>query len=240
MARTLEGKLLTEEHRRRQLGLRALTMKDVVKVYPSWRLRDPETYKRLEDLLVTLTQMRHSQSAAIAARYYQEFRAVDAPAGTAASVEMTYRGLEEGRIRAAVSATSRAAVWRALGAGQSYEQAMANGLVEVSGAVARLSLNGGRDTITDAVQTDAKALGWARVTGEAPCAFCAMLASRGPVYKEETVGFDAHDHDACSAEPVYPGSEWPGRGREFQQMWKQTGSLDNLRQEMAHPGTWTK
>ena len=139
---------------------------------------------------------------------------------------------DEAEIRAAISSTSRAAVYKALGAGKPFDAAMSNGLVQVSGAVSREVMNGGRDTILDEVQRDPKVQGWARVTGGDPCAFCAMLASRGPAYREETVDFQAHDHCDCGAEPVYEGSEWPGRGREFQQMWKETGGLNELRQAL--------
>lgn len=55
-------------------------------------------------------------------------------------------------------------------------------------------------------------LGWARVlAGETNCAFCAMLASRGPVYHSEgTASFDAHDGCDCGATLVVKGERWEG------------------------------
>lgn len=59
-------------------------------------------------------------------------------------------------------------------------------------------------------------LGWARVlTGAESCAFCAMLASRGPVYEESTVltseeGKAYHDHCDCKAVLVIKGRPWEG------------------------------
>lgn len=106
------------------------------------------------------------------------------------------------------------------------EQAARSALVEASGAASRHVLNGGRNTILKVVQNDHVALGWARVTDGDPCAFCAMLASRGPAYKSRRqAAFQPHDHCACSVEPVFSReAAWPGRGREFQQLWN-----DNIR-----------
>ena len=106
------------------------------------------------------------------------------------------------------------------------EQAARSALVEASGAASRHVLNGGRKTLLTVVQNDNVALGWARVTDGDPCAFCAMLASRGPAYKSrQQASFQPHDHCACSVEPVFSReAAWPGRGREFQQLWN-----DNIR-----------
>ena len=94
-------------------------------------------------------------------------------------------------------------------------------LVRLEGALARLTLNGGRDMITEYSVKDERALGWQRVTAFKPCFFCAMLASRGPTYKSrETADFQAHDHCACTVEAVFrQGQPWAGRGREFQALW---------------------
>jgi hypothetical protein len=105
--------------------------------------------------------------------------------------------------------------------GKRLEVARDESFVEASGAAARHVLTGGRRSLLTLLEDDPQALGWARVTDGDPCSFCAMLASRGPVYKTETAAkFQAHDHCACTAEPVYSRSApWPGRAREFQQLW---------------------
>ena len=74
MARTPEGTQLTNLHRRQQLALRAATIKDVVKLWPIWQPSDPISYQRFEDAMVLLVQSRSRQSAALAARYYEQFR----------------------------------------------------------------------------------------------------------------------------------------------------------------------
>jgi len=44
------------------------------------------------------------------------------------------------------------------------------------------------------------------VTSANPCDFCLMLESRGAVYKEWTVDFQAHDSCACTAAPEWEES----------------------------------
>jgi hypothetical protein len=110
----------------------------------------------------------------------------------------------------------------ALDAGRPPEQAKETALTRTSGSISRHVLNGGRETILRSVAEDREALGWGRVTDGDPCAFCAMLAGRGPVYQEDTVGFEAHDECGCGAEPVYyRDAPWPGRSREFHDMYNE-------------------
>jgi hypothetical protein len=232
MARTADGKRLTRMHTKQQLALRAKIVTEVMRLYALWELKDKASYARFQNSMVVVAQLRAIESATIAASYYELFRAVDAPkgaAGAATRVALAAAPSAE-QIRAAVSATARAGVFRALRAGKPYDVAMQNGLVEVSGAVSRLALNGGRDTIEQAVMRDPQALGWARVASANACAFCAMLASRGPVYKEESVDFEAHDHCTCGSEPVYEGAEWPAGSKAYQDLWYENhGSYNDFR-----------
>lgn len=235
MATTEAGRVLTERHRLQQLGLRAATIRDLIRLYPMWRLNDPGSFDRLVDAIYTLAQLRVRDASALAARYYEMFR--DAEIGglpltigkAAAIAEPPTRG----QIEASVSVTCKQTVYRALNAGLTQEAAMQQGLVQLSGSVGRHVLNGGRDTIIETVRRDPRAVGWARVTDGDPCYFCAMLASRGPVYKQDTVGFQAHDHCSCATQPVYRDDDWPGRAREYSRLWDAstsgTGGPDAIR-----------
>lgn len=70
-------------------------------------------------------------------------------------------------------------------------------------------------------------LGWARVlTGAENCGWCAMLASRGPVYDEDTVvtrgdGRRYHDHCDCAAVMVVKGRRWEGEDeyKRLRDLW---------------------
>lgn len=70
-------------------------------------------------------------------------------------------------------------------------------------------LDPGRRLIHEVGSADGKRLAWMRVTGPTPCAFCAMLASRGAVYKSERSAlFDGygklyHPNCHCTVIPVF-------------------------------------
>lgn len=221
MARTQAGAALTTLQMRQQLALRASVMRDALKLYPMWNLSDPSSYDRFVEALVLLVQSRAINSAALAARYYEMFREVDLGLtwGKAAVLAAPPTAAE---ISAAVGATARAGTYRALAAGQTVELAMRNGMVQVAGAMSRQVLNGGRQTIIDMVQHDPYCNGWIRVSDGDPCAFCAMLLGRGPVYKEESADFEAHDHCACGAEPCFEGTKWPEANKKYNELWNET------------------
>lgn len=107
--------------------------------------------------------------------------------------------------------------------GKTTQQARDESFVESSGAASRQVLTGGRQSLLTLLEEDPQVRGWIRVTDGDPCAFCAMLASRGPVYKDQdTAGFEAHDHCACTVEPVYyTDALWPGRAAEFRRLWRE-------------------
>jgi hypothetical protein len=130
--------------------------------------------------------------------------------------------------------------------GKTLRVARDESFVESSGAASRQVLTGGRQSLMQLVQDNDRLVGYARVTDSDPCYFCAMLASRGPVYRTPKRagpnqrgkqnpraglafvgegGFKVHDHCACTIEPVFTSSTgWPGRAREFQKLWN-----DNIR-----------
>jgi hypothetical protein len=103
------------------------------------------------------------------------------------------------------------------------QQAAQSAGVRMSGAASRLILNGARQAVLQSVDTDAKAVGWMRVTASDPCAFCAMLASRGASYRSEaSAGFKAHNHCRCSAQPVFSREDAKAlRNGPLAQEWQQ-------------------
>lgn len=107
--------------------------------------------------------------------------------------------------------------------GKTPRQARDISFVESSGVATRHVLTGGRQSLLTLLTDDPQVQRWVRVTDGDPCAFCAMLASRGPVYlTEDSAGFRAHDHCACTAEPVYSmDAPWPGRAQEFHRLWNE-------------------
>lgn len=116
-------------------------------------------------------------------------------------------------------------------------------LMQVISIAIKETENGGRRTNLRAVDTDPKTIGWARAEGGGEsCAFCLMLISRGPVYKDaRDAGLDAgevsaveiwkraedsgndeflmqlmtrwHPNCDCKVVPVFNRASWTGRDR---------------------------
>ncbi|MEX5637411.1 hypothetical protein [Parafrankia sp. FMc2] len=240
MAGTAEATQLTEQYRSQQLALRAATTRDLQTIWPLFTGSD-ESFAAFAEAAVRLVLQRHETSSGLGAGYYRRFRTAEGVGG-----EMIPRlapRLGVGLIQAALFATGLAGTRRAIGAGQAPAQARATGLVQAAGAAARLVLDGGRRTVDDTVRADPKAQGWVRVTSGQPCAFCAMLASRGPAYKSDrTSRFQAHDHCACTSEPVFEGSELPAENRRWEQLWRESAAgkdnqLARFRQALAEQAT---
>lgn len=240
MAGTPDGTRLTEEHRAAQIAIRARLAADVA---AAWSLLDPrrldETTPAWLAVMLALIGAHRGDSARTASRYYTAYRSAElagnvppAPAGTDADPEPErHAAPERDRLIASLIATGPAAIKRATDRKRRrpvpFDAAVRASLSRVTGAATRHALNGGRAVLRAAVADDPQTLGWARVTDGDPCYFCAMLSSRGPVYKTSrsaliTDDGDAyHDGCACLPEPVYSRTAaWPGRGREFQQLWK--------------------
>ena len=116
-------------------------------------------------------------------------------------------------------------------------------------AAARHAANGGREQVQASSKADPRALGWVRVTSGDPCYFCALLASRPPVYKEDS--FDAsdalfdgpgrhkvHDNCSCSMRPIYSRNpaEIPALNLELAERWKQLAEDENI--DLLDINTW--
>lgn len=90
----------------------------------------------------------------------------------------------------------------------------------------RIVLNGARAYLESILQRDQRARGWARVsqTGT-PCGFCAMLISRGPVYRsQESAERDGyHTNCHCIAIPLYRKKQYKDSifdmNRRYEKLW---------------------
>lgn len=225
MARTAEGAALTVAHRGGQLRIRAQAVQAYARVWPLWT-GDEESFARLVTATIPLVGGFRQMSATLASGYYEAFRRAEGVGGPA--TPRLALPADRDTVASSLYITGRNMTASAIAAGQSPQAAMQTALVRTSGAMSRFVLDGGRDTIVLSSGADREARGFARVTGGNPCAFCAMLASRGAVYSEDTSEFQAHDHCSCAGEPVYAGSELPGRGREFKELWnKHASGADN-------------
>lgn len=235
MARSEAGRELTERHRRGQLAIRAAALQSFLRIAPLWR-GDSATFQDLVAATEPLVRAHRQLSSAFSASYFRAFREAERVSGEATPVLAP--SLDADKMRAGLIVTGEGAARRAQAAGRSIEASRASALAQMSGSITRQVLDGGRQTMAASSATDPQAQGWVRVTSGDPCAFCALIASRGPAFSEEGAQFEAHDHCTCSAEPSYAGSEWPGRAREFRQLYDsaakgQTDPLNSFRRALS-------
>lgn len=216
MARTDAGARLTERHRLQQLALRAGSLQDLLLL---WRSIDPTDLRGTIDVFVqaavALTRTGARDSAGLSAGYYRLFRDAEGIPGALAAPRLL--GVPSAsEAAAAVRGASLAGIVNARRAGMSVDLAARQGFVRAAGAVTKLILTGGRQTLIGTAATDPKVKGWSRVASGSACAFCRMLASRGPAYgSQRTAGFEAHDGCGCSVEVAYDGSRPAPGAREF-------------------------
>lgn len=227
MAATAAGKRLTEAHRLAQARLGAKTIRELL---ASWPLLDPAaldaTTIQWLRVVTPIVQLRRGNSANLAANYLTTFRALELGTSKGFTPVLDQRVTPK-QLATSLTVTGPVALKQAMTRGLSLAKAAEVARVGSARAGMRHVLNGGRDTTIASVNADARAVGWARVTSGHPCHFCALIASRGPVYSKETVDFQAHDACSCSGEPLYSrDAEWPPGARQYQELWKQAKTMD--------------
>lgn len=193
---------LTQRHRAQQLLLRRATVVQMERLWPAldWARLDA-TYPAFAVSVAVLVEQNRRTAAGLAASYLRAFRKASGVPGEVKPVFAQPLIVDQFAI--SLRTTSLAAVKTSAAAGVPEAAAMQNALTQTSGSMARLVLNAGRETVTGTLRNDPRARGYQRVLGGGGCDFCQMLAGRGAVYSADTVGFEAHDHCGCSAEPVY-------------------------------------
>lgn len=175
-----------------QLRIRAQLMSDVVKVWP---VLDP---KRIDTTwpgwllaMKLLIRSYHGQSAVAAGESYRKARelATQSPAP---------RSLVKLAPAPADEWMTKALGYSGPGMLNKDTARPGTALTTTLGTASRIMLDGSRTTIVDTVAADPVAVGWYRLTDGDPCWFCALLATRGHVYKETS--FDLSD-------PRFTGSQ---------------------------------
>lgn len=202
MATTARGNALTEAQRVAQLAIRATAIRELLGIWPALDTNNlRRSWPAVEAALLAVLATREPQSAAIASAYYRQFRVAEGVAGASPAVPVGLTDEAIAAARTSLQVTGPATIARLTTLHRRDASRVA--LVRVAGALGRHVLNGGRQTVLEAVKRDPRARGWRRRTSGKPCSFCRMLAGRGGVYRADTADFQAHDHCACAAEPAY-------------------------------------
>lgn len=151
--------------------------------------------------LERLVQTGQAAANTLTARYL-----VDHAAAEGLLVAPTLVTPEAAQVATSLRVTGPVAFKTAIARTASEDAARRVMLQQVSGAGRRLVLAGARASVEETVRRSTQIVGYQRKTSGSPCAFCAMLASRGAVYKTERTageGHQYHDRCSCTAEPLY-------------------------------------
>ena len=199
MALTSLGDDLTQAHKREQVRLAANTAGEADVLWSELNPSDPYPWAYAQALLL---QDRKGQSAQLGSAYLSEF----AGAEIGRPVPVAEPRIELDRLVGVALGAGAHEVVNLTDAGVDQGLALEQVRQRFNEIVAAETQRTYREMIANTAGQQRKA--WRRVTDGNPCAFCAMLASRGPVYTETTVttrhdGMRYHKGCGCTAEPWY-------------------------------------
>lgn len=212
--------VLAAAARTAQNAVRAQLMRDAVKLWPLLNQNDlAGSFNGWLAAMIALITRYYGQSSMVAGLHYRRARATATMSPAPAELIKTAPPPAIEWIRQALGFA---------GPGMLNRDTAKPGtaLSTVLGTSARIALSGGRNTILDTVKADPVAVGWYRVTDGSPCAFCALLASRGVAYKsEKTAEFQSHNDCGCTAAPAFSRSEeLPALSETALQVYLERGS----------------
>lgn len=208
MALTADGKALTEAHRRAQLAIAARADAALRLVWP---VLDPKDLDRSRwpwlDASLGVMRPHFDESVTLARAYVTEYRRAEGVASQVLAQPIWDHNLMAQNLELAGPVRVKLLVK----GGMTGDAAAGAALTKFTGIGRRAVMSGGRMMIHETSRHDRNVIGWRRVTDGDPCTFCAMLATRGPVYGKDTVlstgeGLRYHGHCGCTAELVY--GEW--------------------------------
>jgi len=200
-----------QRFRRTQALLAAQMARQILRV---WReLMNPakvdQSWPAVRAALMPIVQQARDQSAALAGAAYMDARRTAGVADGSFDPEGPLQ-LAIDRLQSSLDVTGPVEFKKAIAAGKTPQQAMDAAAVRMVGSTQYLALEGGRSVMQRSIGADEMATGWSRVTDSDPCAWCAMLASRGPIYKSAQTAGDPrqggnryHDHCGCQAWPAF-------------------------------------
>lgn len=208
MAQTAEGRRLTERHRKAQLAIAARAERQARALWPRLQVSDLDrSTPAWLGANVAVTRNFFEESSTVAAAYVSDYR--QAELGTR-SGKIVAPEFDTAEMRETLLLAGPVRVKLLIKGRQSPDTASSGAVSKFAGIARRQVLSGGRMLIDLTTHADTRAIGWRRVTDGNPCAFCALLASRGPSYGSQATasriggsGLRYHGHCGCTAEIVY-------------------------------------
>lgn len=195
-----------------QMAIRAALLRDVIKLWPALdKTRLAETFPGWLRAMSLLVTNYHGQSSMAAGRFYRNVRAEALQSPTPASLI---------KIAPAPDPKWMAKAFGFSGPGMiSKDTAQPNTALSTTlGTASRIVLDGGRATVAETVKKDPAAVGWFFNTDGDPCHWCAMIASRGVVYKKHSLDQSnakfigngtakVHNRCGCALAPAFSRSQ---------------------------------
>lgn len=233
MVTTAAGRELTEAYRLAQARISAQTMLTTLALWPALVQTDDEP--RWLAAMLQLMRRQGLISGQLAQRYLAAYRAVEVGLGGDDFTIPDPPELNEEQVITSLIVTGPQAFRKRseqVGVEKlSLSSDLARKIMESNARAAQRHVaNVGRSVLEDTVETDRACRGWVRVTDNDPCYFCAMLASRGPVYEDDS--FDesdprfhgpgdhkVHDGCACLLVPVYGAAPILAQTRMYEKRW---------------------
>jgi hypothetical protein len=217
---TLTDDQVSQDYYQSQLSLRAQAVADFAQFWPLLDVNNLDrSFPGYVSAIVHFFDSHRSRAVTLANEYFGTLRSLaSAPGGW---TPVPAEDIPFDQIWASLLATGPIAIKQAVRKGWSPQRALGTAFTGSAGAATRLILNAGRDQILANTRSDREALGWYRVASPRACAFCAMLASRGPVYQSKaTATFRSHDHCVCYARPMWTADQAsPSTTERFEQLW---------------------
>lgn len=221
MAQTAKGAALTDSHRRTQVRT-AITADSQAR--RTWDLLDLQNLDQSQPIwkraVLDLLSRWYKISANQAAEYLPQFR--KAETGDLAGFEVKVPKFDRKKIGETLDWFGSTNVKWHISQDLTQQTAFEAARRIFLGAFHEAVLAGSRDTIKATAKADTRAVGWRRVSDGHPCAFCAMLVSRGPAYTSEAKALSKqgssdpyHPHCGCTVEIVY--GDW--QPTELEQQW---------------------
>lgn len=218
MARTVEGRELTLEHKADQA---ALGLRTTARALEAWSLLDLANLDASMALWLpvhlSLVREEHARSERMAAAYLSTYRAAE--------------GVESGAVVVPTFDTTQAAVAARvagpltvktlIGNGSDPEDAFAVARRAAAARAQKWSMAGGRQLVIGSARATRRRV-WRRVSDGNPCAFCAMLVTRSlEMPNSQPPTFEAHGGCGCTVEEAFVDDPWTDAEAEFVQAYRQ-------------------
>lgn len=242
MAHTHAGRALTEQHRADQVSLTEAVvdlLRDMFLDVFRPAAMDETAAEFVKRALPVVLESRDF-SRELAVTYLERFSAaemrglVDSSELPEAIADTSADALPSpGAVMASLHSSGAAVAKRKIAKGGTEAEATEAAAKAVSAKAMRLVADGGRAPLMAEVRHGRRgAIGYARVVDADPCPFCAMLASRGAVYRSDAFtgandlfsgdnDFKVHDGCGCLLEPVYGkhATNLPAGSAELAREW---------------------